>query len=120
MVYLRGHPNDFDRSAESGCTGRGYEDLLPYFRRMETVCGADARYRGTDGLMRPARVSKADANPLSQVFLDGAGAAGFPLTDDLNGAFPEGAGWHDLSIADAAGRARPTRICTRWVAGGPI
>lgn len=98
MVYLRGHPADFDRWAESGCGGWGYADVLPYFRRMETAHGADPRYRGVDGPMRPAPVSKAEANPLSQVFLDGAGAAGFPLTDDFSGAFPEGAGWHDLSV----------------------
>ncbi|BBY26894.1 GMC family oxidoreductase [Mycolicibacterium sediminis] len=98
MVYLRGHAGDFDRWADAGCAGWGYADVLPYFRRMETVPGADPRYRGVDGPMRPAQVSKAEANPLSQVFLDGAGAAGFPLTDDFNGAFPEGAGWHDLSV----------------------
>jgi choline dehydrogenase len=98
MVYLRGHPNDFDNWAESGCAGWDYGSVLPYFRRMETVGSRDPRYRGTDGPMHPAPVAAADANPLSQVFLDAAGAAGFGLTDDFNGAQAEGAGWHDLSI----------------------
>ena len=100
MVYLRGHQKDFDDWAESGCTGWDYESILPYFRKMETVRGGDQHYRGIDGPMRPAPAAKTDANPLSQVFLDGAVAAGFPLTDDFNGAFPEGAGWHDLSISE--------------------
>ncbi|MET7995717.1 GMC family oxidoreductase N-terminal domain-containing protein [Amycolatopsis sp. NPDC005232] len=39
-------------------------------------------------------------NPLSQIFVDAALAAGHPRTDDFNGADGEGAGWHDLSIAD--------------------
>ena len=99
MVYLRGHPNDFDAWAKAGCTGWDYEAVLPYFRRMETVSGRDPRYRGTDGPMSPAPASAECANPLSQVFLDGAVAAGFPLTDDFNGAGAEGAGWHDLSIS---------------------
>lgn len=98
MVHLRGHPSDFDRWADRGCTGWGYESVLPYFRRTETVRGRDPRYRGIDGPMSPAPVADMDANPLSQVFLDGAAAAGVPLTDDFNGACPEGAGWHDLSI----------------------
>ena len=49
MVYLRGHPDDFDHWAKSGCAGWDYESVLPYFRRMETVSGRDPRYRGTDG-----------------------------------------------------------------------
>ena len=98
MVFLRGHPNDFNRWAQTGCTGWDYESVLPYFRRMETVRGRNPHYRGTDGPMSPTPATGA-ANPLSQVFLDGAAEAGFPLTDDFNGAHPEGAGRHDLSIS---------------------
>jgi len=98
MVFLRGHPDDFDTWAKQGCTGWDYESVLPYFRRMETAEGRDSRYRGTDGPLHPAAASAEVANPLSQVFLDGAVEAGFPLTDDFNGAVAEGAGWHDLSI----------------------
>ena len=98
MVYLRGHRNDFDQWSESGCPGWDYESVLPYFRRMESVCGADPDYRGTSGPMRPAPVSPAEANPMSRVFLDAAEAAGFGSTTDFNGATAEGAGWHDLSI----------------------
>jgi choline dehydrogenase len=99
MVFLRGHPSDFDFWAKSGCTGWDYDSVLPYFRRIETVTDRDPRYRGSDGPMAPAPASAEIANPLSQVFLDGAAAAGYPLTDDFNGAYPEGAGWHDLSIS---------------------
>ncbi|WP_431233945.1 GMC family oxidoreductase [Mycolicibacterium psychrotolerans] len=102
MVYLRGHPSDFDSWAEAGCTGWDYESVLPYFRRMETVPGGDPHYRGTAGPMLPAPAATELANPLSKVFLDGAVAAGFPLTDDFNGAAAEGAGWHDLSISGGA------------------
>lgn len=102
MVYLRGHRDDFDNWAKSGCTGWDYESVLPYFRRMETASDRDPRYRGTDGPLSPAPASAAVANPLSQVFLDAAVAAGFPLTDDFNGAQAEGAGWHDLSISGGA------------------
>jgi choline dehydrogenase len=99
MVFLRGHPNDFDTWAKAGCTGWDYESVLPYFRRIETVSDRDPYYRGIDGPMHPAPASREVANPLSQVFLDAAVAAGFPLTDDFNGADAEGAGWHDLSIS---------------------
>ncbi len=101
MVYLRGHRNDFDSWAKSGCVGWDYESVLPYFRRMETVPTGDPAYRGTDGPMSPAPATVEVANPLSRAFLDAAVAAGFPLTDDFNGVESEGAGWHDLSISGA-------------------
>ena len=33
MVYNRGHAEDFDDWEALGCTGWGYRDVLPYFRR---------------------------------------------------------------------------------------
>jgi len=98
MVYLRGHRNDFDNWAEGGASGWDYESVLPYFKKMETVEHGDPEYRGTSGPMRP-KVA-ADPNPLSEVFLDAAKELGYPTTDDFNGAVQEGAGWHELTIAD--------------------
>lgn len=100
MVYLRGHPNDFDHWAAQGCAGWDHASVLPYFKRMESVATGDPAHRGRCGPLRPAAVAAAEANPLSEVFVRAAAAAGHPFTDDFNGARPEGAGWHDLSIAD--------------------
>jgi choline dehydrogenase len=96
MVYLRGHRNDFDQWANEGATGWAFDDLLPYFRRMESVPAGDPRFRGTDGPMRPGPAH--DPNPLSAVFLEAASSAGHPITHDFNGEIQEGAGWQDLSI----------------------
>jgi choline dehydrogenase len=98
MVYLRGHRNDFDNWAAAGNTGWDYEGVLPYFKKMETVEGKDPDYRGDSGPMRPKIA--ADPNPLSEVFLDATKELGYPLTDDFNGSVQEGAGYHELTIAD--------------------
>lgn len=105
MVYLRGHPADFDHWAKKGCQGWEYESVLPYFQRMETVNGGSPA-RGVDGPMRPA--PSAQPNPLSEVFVQAAEAAGFPITPDFNGEHAEGAGWHDLSIADGVRQSTST------------
>ena len=99
MVYLRGHPADFDHWAKEGCAGWEYESVLPYFKKMETVEDGGP-FRGTDGPMRPA--TSGQPHPLSQLFVDAAQAVGFPVTEDFNGEHPEGAGFHDLSITDGA------------------
>ncbi len=42
MLYLRGHRQDYDRWAALGCTGWGWDEVLPWFRRSEhNVRGAD-------------------------------------------------------------------------------
>ena len=97
MVYLRGHRNDFDGWAADGASGWDYDGVLPYFKKMETA-GGDPEYRGTSGPMRPSIA--ADPNPLSEVFLNAAKELDYPLTDDFNGATQEGAGYHELTIAD--------------------
>jgi len=99
MVFLRGHPADFDHWAKLGCSGWDYESVLPYFKRMETVADGGP-LRGSDGPLHPA--PSAQPNPISQTFVDGAQAAGFPVTGDFNGDHAEGAGWHDLSINGGA------------------
>ncbi len=96
MVYLRGHRNDFDTWAQDGAPGWAYDDVLPYFQRMETVPHGDLRYRGFRGPLLPQRSTT--PNPLSQVFVDAAAQVGHPVTEDFNGALQEGVGWHDLTI----------------------
>ena len=35
MVYVRGHPGDFDQWAEGGAAGWSYADVLPFFKKSE-------------------------------------------------------------------------------------
>ncbi|MBV8063680.1 MAG: choline dehydrogenase [Nevskia sp.] len=94
QVYIRGHAADFDRWASLGCTGWSYEEVLPYFRRMENYEplseSRDARFHGKGG---PLNIAAHGAlNPLSQAFLDAACQAGLPRSSDFNGAQQEGYG----------------------------
>ena len=43
MVYVRGHPLDFERWEEEGAKGWGYQNVLPYFRRAESFQGVYGR-----------------------------------------------------------------------------
>ncbi|MFD9907543.1 GMC family oxidoreductase [Streptomyces sp. NPDC059063] len=119
MVFLRGHRADYDGWAESGCAGWAYDDLLPRFRRMESVPGKDPAFRGDAGPLRPAPVAPEDANPLSHAFVESAVAAGHPLTDDFNGARQEGAGWPDLTITGGTRQSAADAYLRPVLAGRP-
>ena len=49
LVYVRGHPLDFERWEEEGAKGWGYANVLPYFRRAESFRGGGDAWRGDDG-----------------------------------------------------------------------
>ncbi len=92
MVYVRGHPRDFDAWQEAGCDGWSYADVLPYFRRSERAVGErrQAAYRGIDGPLVTTLGER--GNPLYESFLSAAEEAGYDGSDDLNGFRQEGFG----------------------------
>ena len=51
MVWVRGHPGDFDDWADAGASGWGWRDVAPYFERLEDWSGGAAEGRGAGGPM---------------------------------------------------------------------
>ncbi len=97
MVYVRGHARDFDTWADMGAQGWAYADVLPYFRRMEHWHGGQPNeWRGTDGPLHITRGPR--SNPLFDAFIQAGGQAGYPVTDDYNGAQQEGFGPMEATI----------------------
>ena len=94
MVYVRGHPKDFDNWADMGASGWSYADVLPYFERMEcwddAGHGGDANWRGRNGPLHVTRGSM--HNPLVRAFIAAGREAGYQTTFDYNGQKQEGFG----------------------------
>ncbi len=90
LVYLRGHPLDYEAWAEAGADLWSYGKVLPYFRRLEQWMGSPSPYRGDDG---PVRVSAPEPpNPIAAAFLEAGCQAGYAPTGDVNGAQQDGFG----------------------------
>ncbi len=89
MVYMRGHPLDYDRWAdECGLKEWRYADCLPYFKAGETSNRGGDDWRGDRG---PLGVTRGFYdNPLYDAFIEAGGQAGQGQSDDLNGYNPEG------------------------------
>ncbi|MBO9621611.1 MAG: GMC family oxidoreductase N-terminal domain-containing protein [Sphingomonas sp.] len=95
MLYIRGHPADYDQWRDLGCTGWGWDDVLPWFRVSEhNVRGADA-FHGDAG---PLWVSdQRFANPGAHAFLRAAESLQIPLNADFNGTRQEGVGLYQVT-----------------------
>ncbi len=100
LVYIRGNPLDFERWQEEGARGWGYANVLPYFKRAERRAEGGNDYRGGDGPLDTTygRLK----NPLYQAWIDAAAQAGYPLSEDVNGAQQEGFGRMDMTVRDGA------------------
>jgi choline dehydrogenase len=98
MIYIRGHARDYDQWRQMGLGGWGYADVLPYFKRSESLEGGGDPWHGGEG---PLKVSKASSpHPIYRATIEAGGQAGYPLTQDFNGFQQEGWGPYQLTIHD--------------------
>lgn len=97
MVYVRGHAYDFNEWQEHGAQDWGYAHCLPYFKKAEGWAFGEDEYRGVDG---PLAINNGNnmQNPLYQAFIDAGVDAGYPATQDYNGAQQEGFGPMQMTI----------------------
>ena len=98
LVYIRGNPLDFERWRDEGADGWGFADVLPYFKRAEDRDEGGDAYRGSGGPLKTRYGTL--RNPLHQAWLDSAAAAGYPLTEDVNGRQQEGFGRMDMTVGE--------------------
>jgi choline dehydrogenase len=98
MIYVRGHPHDFDRWEELGNPGWGYDAVLPYFKKAENQERGASTYHGVGG---PQNVADPRwVSPLSEAFIEAAVESGLPRNEDFNGERQEGAGLYQLNQKD--------------------
>lgn len=97
LLYVRGQPQDYDGWAQLGCTGWGWDEVLPFFKRSENWEGEDrSGLRGKDG---PLSVQNSRLNrEVVDLWIDAAEASGFRRNADYNGEDQEGVGYFQLTM----------------------
>jgi choline dehydrogenase len=97
LLFVRGQPADYEDWRAAGNPGWGWQEVLPYFRKLEDHAWGASEYHGAGG---PVHVHDPSAavHPLCTNFLEACAAAGIPVTRDFNGAATEGAGLWQVTI----------------------
>jgi choline dehydrogenase len=109
MAYDRGFHSDYDRWAQAGNRGWSFTDVLPYFRKLENFSPVHNEWHGSDG---PIQVTRAyQDHPFARAFIRAGAQAGYPITDDLNGATRDGFGAVDLTV----GRGRRSSASSAYL-----
>jgi choline dehydrogenase len=109
QIYTRGNALDYDEWRQMGCTGWGYEDVLPYFRKAEDNDTWNNRYHGRGG---PLGVSQPRAPlPICEAYFAAAGQLGIPRNSDMTGASQDGVGYYQLTQR----HARRSSVATAYL-----
>jgi 5-(hydroxymethyl)furfural/furfural oxidase len=92
MVAYRGTPDDYAEWLKLGAAGWGWDDVLPFFRKLETDLDFDGALHGKDGPVPIRRTRTEDWAPLSKAVHVFAQERQIPFIADMNTDFRDGYG----------------------------
>ncbi len=85
MLYLRGNKANYDGWAGSGCEGWSFDDVLPFYKRLENHEAGETEYHGAGGPIHITRHPEEQLSPVSRAFMRATSAVcGIPVLDDFN------------------------------------
>src|SRR5665213_1099726 len=90
MVALRGTPDDYDEWADSGAAGWTWQNVLPYFRKLEDDQNFQGDLHGVNGPVPVRRTPREEWPPLSRAISNYAEEHQIPYVADMNGDFRDG------------------------------
>ena len=93
----RGTPEDYDEWAALGATGWGWEQVLPYFRRLERDLDFAGPLHGDAGPIAISRVKEAQWPGFTRAAAAAFSAAGYRNIADQNGCFEDG--WFPMALS---------------------
>ena len=113
LIYIRGQREDYDGWAALGNSGWSYDDVLPFFRKLEHNVRGESPWHGADGPLWASDIG--EKHELIEALIGAGEELGIPENDDFNGATQEGIGYyqlttrHGLRCSTATAYLRPAR-----------
>jgi 5-(hydroxymethyl)furfural/furfural oxidase len=109
MIALRGTPDDYADWVARGADGWGWDDVLPYFKKLEHDLDFAGDLHGQTGPTPIRRTPAAQWAPLSRAVHEYALERQMPHLADMNGDFRDGYG--SLPMSNTAERRASAAIC---------
>jgi 5-(hydroxymethyl)furfural/furfural oxidase len=85
----RGAPSDYDEWEARGAAGWSWNDVLPFFRKIERDLDFDGPLHGKDGRIPVRRIPQAHWSRHSHAVAEACKLAGYSFLPDQNGEFVE-------------------------------
>ena len=95
LVFTRGVSEKFNEMSKMGCDGWSYDEVIPYFKKLENYSKGDSLYRGKGGPINISDVSPRDR--LSEAFRLSCIESGYKENKDYNSYDSEGVSYLQLN-----------------------
>ncbi|MBV9858832.1 MAG: GMC family oxidoreductase N-terminal domain-containing protein [Alphaproteobacteria bacterium] len=86
----RGAPTDYDEWQARGASGWGWDDVLPYFKKVERDMDFDGPWHGKEGRIPVRRIMPEHWNGHARAVAEAFKSAGYEYIPDQNGEFKDG------------------------------
>ena len=86
----RGAPGDYDEWRDMGADGWGWDDVLPYFRKLERDMDFDGPYHGKDGPLPIRRIFPGKWPGFANAAAAAFKSKGYDYREDQNAEFEDG------------------------------
>ena len=96
MVYLRGHPEDYNDWSRLGNPGWSWDEVMPFFKASEDQQHGPSAMHGSAGPL--AVTDPVVDDQASRLFIQSAVNAGLPARRDLNDGIQEGVGRAQVTV----------------------
>jgi choline dehydrogenase len=96
LIVIRGQREDYDAWRDLGNPGWGFDDVLPYFVKLESNPEfPEDQFHGAHGPLHVSSIPR--RHELIEAVIGSAEKLGVPRTRDFNGASQEGVGYFQLT-----------------------
>lgn len=101
MIYLRGNKENYNDWASRGCEGWSFQDVLPFYKKLEDHEDGKSEYHGAGGPIRVSRHPEGQLSPVSVAFMKAVSlVCDVPILDDFNGENQNCASMMQMSCSD--------------------
>lgn len=104
LMANRGAPSDYAEWEALGAAGWGWEDCLPYFRRIEADRDFDGPLHGQDGPVKIRRITDERISPFVSRVMQTLEKRGYPIRPDQNGPWEDGSFRGAVAVSDGGER----------------
>jgi 5-(hydroxymethyl)furfural/furfural oxidase len=109
MVALRGTPEDYAEWEQLGAAGWGWNDVLPFFKKLENDFDYGSEMHGKDGPVPVRRIPPPQWPPLSKALQGFADERQYPYVADMNADFRDG--YANVPISNWPDKRASAAIC---------
>ena len=99
-VAIRALASDFSHWTEMGIEGWTFNDVLPYYKKMENTAFGTDQWHGRTGPFPIRQLTRKDITPMHNAFLEATLANGFNEITDFNSDTQYGAGPYPMNVVD--------------------